>query len=485
VIDGYDVTPPHDIDCEQRVLSCVLQAKAAAQWAATNLRVDDFYTEPHQGIFQAMLDAWQRHGAADLTLTANSLRGRGLLEQCGGAEYLMALLVEEMEAVTAERGPVKVQRYGAALRDMARSRRLLKAGWEILRVVNDNPGDADRIAEVAQRGVTQAIEAGSLATRVQAVADCAADVEAWLEAERAQPAGVYGMRLGIGSIDRHLGGLHQQRLVLVKGESKAGKTTLAAQAVWATVTAPDVQGPVLAFLLEGGTRPFLRRFIAWEAQVPRHLMGPGGRQRSTPEQTERIRAAYKRLPDLNLYCHDQVRDIGGIEAEVRNAAMRGPIAGVLVDYAQLVQVQGSRAQNDEGRYRDIAERLQVLANEVNAPIILPSQVTVQQTGEVTEKGARAFGDNCTLSLHIMRGEHGEAKYERMRSPILRVVCDASRDDEPFSPVRLRGDFASNRVDSEEEAEYTEAMDHEHGGAAGAGRERDWTAVRDRDGSRVG
>ncbi|MDD3492631.1 MAG: DnaB-like helicase C-terminal domain-containing protein [Candidatus Thermoplasmatota archaeon] len=466
------VMPPQSLECEQGVLGCMLRSGAAADWGCVHLHEDDFYREPHQRIFAGICRARAAHRYADVKLVAAALDGD--LEDCGGTEYLMALLIEFGEPV-ARNAAHFAREYGKVLRDLARSRALLKAAQEVIVTVRDAPGDAERIAQVAQTGVTRAMEQNRFAGTVRSVADMAQDLEAWLEGEAQQPRGVYGMRTGIRSLDYHLGGLYRQRLVLLKGESKAGKTTLAGQTVFATVSAPDVEGAVLAFTLEGGRMPFLRRYVAWQAQVPRALVDRGGMARRTPDEAARIQAAYDSLYRLPLFVHDETRDIGAIEAEVRTAAMQGPVAGVLIDYAQCIK--GGRGQSEEASYRDIAERLQVLANEINAPIVVPSQITVQQSGEVTEKGARAWGDNCTLSIYIMRGEPGEPKYARQRSPLLRVVCDAARDDEPFAPVRVRGDFACNRLEEEEQADEQEARLREYDRGRAGERDGDpFTAV---------
>jgi hypothetical protein len=189
----------------------------------------------------------------------------------------------------------------------------------------------------------------------------------------------------------------------------------------------------------------MRRFVSWQSDQPGWMLKRGGGEAYISEaQKKAIADAYAIMPRLPLEVTDSLHDIADIEAEIRNEAMRGKVAGVLVDYAQLVS--GGRGDTQEQKLANVAERLQRLANEVETCIMLPSQVTVQQDGRVTEKGATALKHNCTLALHIVRGGPKDKDHERLLSPTVNIMCEATRDDEPFGKIECTGHFACYRLE---------------------------------------
>ena len=470
--------PPNDDGLEQQILAwCLCQSEAMA-WAADNLQAGDFYYTVHQRIFREMLSLW-REEPTGVTLGALSaqmhektetegLRLANLLEYCGGVEYLRAL-VHHWGSYTDLRGAQFVRGLGAKLRDLRRVRDLRVAALQIVEQIDREPGDAAGAIGMAQARITEIAHDQSLGTKLQEVASVACAVTQWIDAERKRPPGVYGLRTGLAALDEPLQGLYSQRLVLVKGQTKFGKTTLCGQMVWQTAVAflgDREAGQLLAFVLEGSKEAFLRRFVAWQARVPSHLLKPGGYMRTAAADREAIASALGVLPELPLQVTDACSDITRIEAEIRNARMRGPLLGVLIDYGQLIT--GGEGSNPERQYANIAERLQLLANEVGAPIVVPSQVTKRPDGSFAEKGATAWRDNCTLALHVNRGEAQMGLHERLKSPRVDILCEAARDDAPFGLVTCYGAFSHYRL-YDDERHYQEEMRYRHVSApAGTG-----------------
>jgi len=422
------------------------------QWMQSNLRGDDFYREAHRTIFEAMMATFRECNRVDIALLATALRMSGQEEQCGGLEYLKAIARQHFE-VTTSAGPSQVRLYGERLRAMTQTRALLRAAGLIERQIEAAPGDAPAAMEVAQREVAAALERNRMVTGLQTAQELGPGVRDHIEAEAARPRGVYGMRTGIRGIDRQLQGLSSQRLILVEGATKFGKTTFCGQTLFASLTC-GLPGKALAFVLEGSTEAFLRRFVAWQSGVGSDRLRPGGQEKRMAWEHKLIQDAYVKLQELPLQVTSRVTDIGRIEAEVRNAAMAGPVWGVLVDHAQ--NVTGGQGENRERKLADVAERLQRLSNEIEAPILLPSQITQKDDGRIMAKGCSALEENCSLSLHVTRGKPGDPRWKRLQSREVVIACELSRDDEPFGEVDCYGQFECYRLWDQAEWEETQS-----------------------------
>src|SRR5262245_241445 len=83
--------PPQSIEAEESVLGGVLLDNAAMDRALEFVTAEDFYREAHRKIMRAMVDLNQRGDPIDLVTLADALKGRGELQDIGGATYLAEL----------------------------------------------------------------------------------------------------------------------------------------------------------------------------------------------------------------------------------------------------------------------------------------------------------------------------------------------------------------------------------------------------------
>lgn len=135
-------TPPQNIDAEMSVLGCTLITQDAARAAvATGLTADDFVKPAHQHIYHAVKAFVDLDMHADPVLISDELRSSGLLEQCGGFEYLM-------ELVNATPALSLVAQHARVVQDAATMRRLIHLGTEISAIGYREPDDVlEAIAE--------------------------------------------------------------------------------------------------------------------------------------------------------------------------------------------------------------------------------------------------------------------------------------------------------------------------------------------------
>ena len=80
--------PPHSLEAEQSVLGSMLLDKEAVAAASEVLQGEDFYSDAHKEIYEAILDIYDRSEPVDLVTLAEALRQRGSLEAVGGGTYI-------------------------------------------------------------------------------------------------------------------------------------------------------------------------------------------------------------------------------------------------------------------------------------------------------------------------------------------------------------------------------------------------------------
>lgn len=159
---GDGKAPPHSIEAEQSVLGAMLLHRDAARAGrAAGLDPGDFYKPAHQHIFAALATCIDLDIPPDTVLVADELRGDGLLDICGGIEYLLELQ-NATPAITS------VGRYAKIVRDTAMRRKLIQASAEIAALAYDEPDDVlEAIAESELKLLALADTAGPRQNRYE------------------------------------------------------------------------------------------------------------------------------------------------------------------------------------------------------------------------------------------------------------------------------------------------------------------------------
>lgn len=134
---GDGRVPPHNLSAEEAVLGSMLITLDAARAAVnTGLTADDFFKPSHQHIYKALRSFAELDMRPDPVLIADELRADGLLDVCGGGEYLLQLF-------SATPSISSVARYAKIVIDTATLRRLISVSIEISSIAYSEPDDVE------------------------------------------------------------------------------------------------------------------------------------------------------------------------------------------------------------------------------------------------------------------------------------------------------------------------------------------------------
>jgi hypothetical protein len=141
---------------------------------------------------------------------------------------------------------------------------------------------------------------------------------------------------------------------------------------------------------------------------------------------------------------------------VRRVASETKVALVIVDHAQAM----AKAMGGEERptLQSIATNLQLLADELESPVLLVSQMSTDLSGNAYAMGSRTIDQNASLIIRVDRGEPGTPSEERSRSPLTWLSCMKGRDEKPFGTIKCMGDYARCRIYDEQQWAEQEAAE---------------------------
>lgn len=199
-----------------------------------------------------------------------------------------------------------------------------------------------------------------------------------------------------------LGGLLPGALYTVGARPGVGKTVVGVQLAMSLAT----RGAVPIISLEMRTPELHARMISATARVPMKRLKD---RTLTDDDWQRISDASPALSALPIAILDRPSaTIGEIRRFVTATARRKPLAGVVLDYLQLIKsLPGDRRARHE-YISDLTRELKTLAMELQVPVVLLSQLNRQSTqredkmpelSDLRESGSIEQDSDCVILLH--------------------------------------------------------------------------------------
>lgn len=180
-----------------------------------------------------------------------------------------------------------------------------------------------------------------------------------------------GVLTGIPFIDELLGPLMPGHLIILGGESSAGKSALGLQIMHALARR---QVPGLIFSMEMPEEEVVARCVAWESQIPASRIEAAAEL--SLEEMETIVAAGRKVSSIPWVIDATGKlSVNQIAARARRAKHLNGIGCILVDHLQFLR--GDRRRAKDSKFDVIGEGvddLKALAKELAVPIIVLSQL---------------------------------------------------------------------------------------------------------------
>lgn len=356
--------PPNSVEAEQSLLGGLMLDTEAWDRIADVVSERDFYRKDHRLIFRAIATLAENSEPCDVVTLSEHLDNAGELSAAGGLEYLATLANETPGAANA-------RAYANILRERSILRALISAGNKISGSAYLTDGRSPReLVDEAERLVFEIAEQGARGRQgFESLRELLPPVIDAID-ERHQSGGeITGLSTGYSEFDKKTSGLQPGDLIILAGRPSMGKTALAINIAENAAIGSKV--PTAIFSMEMPSEQLALRMISSLGRVNQSELRNG---KFADEDWSRINTAVQLMSDAPLY----IDDAGGLTpTEVRARARRlkreHGLGLIVVDYLQLMQVQGT-TENRATEISEISRSLKALAKELKLPIIALSQL---------------------------------------------------------------------------------------------------------------
>lgn len=354
---------PNNIEAEQSVLGCNLLDDNVAIQIMSMLKAEDFYTEAHKTIFEAMSTIHAASKPIDYVTLTDELERMGVLESVGGIDYITTL-------TNVVPSSANFKHYADIVKRTSLMRKLIRSSQEIIEKAYE--GQEENILGFAEKTIFDISEQEDFSSLV-AIGDTLDDVLNKFEEIDKNGGQVRGVTTGFESLDKLTGGLQRSDLILLAARPSVGKTSLAMNIV--NNAALLGKHKVAVFSLEMPKEQITQRTLCSISGVSMEKALKGKLQ---PSDWSALWEGSKKLSDAKIYIDDSSMNTSvQILSKCRRLKReQGGLDLIMIDYLQLMSpAKKSKDANRQNEVAEITRNLKIAARELNVPIILLSQLS--------------------------------------------------------------------------------------------------------------
>lgn len=356
--------PPHSIEAEQSVLGGLLLDNRAFDQVIDRLLANDFYRHEHRIIYRAITKLAEKNQPLDALTLTNVLREHQELEEAGGDIYILELVNNTPSAAN-------IMAYADIVRGLSTRRQLINTANDIADIAF-RPKDLSitDLLDNAERKIFAISEQGARGEGPVSIKGFLTKTMARIDTLFHANTSITGVPTGYHDFDEMTSGLQPSDLIIIAGRPSMGKTTLAMNI--AEHVAIKSCSPVLLFSMEMPGEAIVMRLLSSLCRIDQLRIRTG---KLADEDWPRISSTVSMLSEAPIFIDDTP---ALSPAEMRARARRlmkehGQLGLVVVDYLQLMQVQGF-SENRTAEISEISRSLKSFAKELKVPVIALSQL---------------------------------------------------------------------------------------------------------------
>ena len=360
--DGRGV--PRNIDAERSVLGALLLHSYAVVDVSHLLQAEDFYHPPHQVIYRAILDTYDKSTHTDVIAVAESLSRGGALDVAGGRESLLDLVGSVVSAAA-------INYHAEIVRDKSMLRQLLETCLELSRQAYENAGTPGELVDEAERRIFE-IARVKTASDSMSISDVIQKAFERLDKLRDRQGRLTGVGSGFYDLDDLTAGLQPGELIILAARPSMGKTSFALNLAERAACGGAGQPHGVAFFsLEMSSQQIVQNMLCSRAQINGQDLRRG---RITSDQYRHLQDVADQLYEAPIFIDDAAGlTVTTLRAKCRRLKQKHDIEMVIVDYLQLLNA-GGRVESRQQEIAAISRTLKSIARELNVPVVALSQL---------------------------------------------------------------------------------------------------------------
>ncbi len=354
---------PQVPEVEEAVLGALMLDRESLNTVSEMLRVECFYREENQKVFSAIMDLFSEGQPIDVLTVASKLKEKNDYQWVGGARFLAKLASKISSAAHVEiHARIVLEHYI--------KRELITASTIAVRDAYEDHTDVFELLDRTETAIFQIAEKniGKNVVDMKSLVRISIDN---ILAKKDMADGITGVPTGLIELDRATGGWQNSDLVIIAARPGMGKTAFVLTA--ARNAAIGFKKGVAIFSLEMPAEQLVNRMISGETGLPGDKLRKGNLEEWEWAQ---LHNRITELSNAPMYIDDTpaITPVQ-LRAKCRRLKQQHDIGLIIIDYLQLMSVEGMKGGTRTEEVSLISRSLKALAKELNVPVIALSQLS--------------------------------------------------------------------------------------------------------------
>ncbi len=352
-------TMPYNIEAEQAVLGSMIFDDKALVSCVEALSADDFYTNAHKIIFNAIETLFNEGRPVDIVTLSDKLGSD--IDQVGGISYISGIVQNVLSTEN-------LAHYISIVEGRSILRKLVGAASEIIDISTADKDEVSAILDKSEQLIFNILDKRGTKGFYH-IKEVVQSSMALLQELKKKGSAITGVPTGFKELDTLTAGLQKSTLVIVAARPGVGKTSFALNIAENAAIKHNV--PVAIFSLEMSKEELVNRVMSSEALVSSEKMRVGD---LSPTDMTKLAHSLKGIINAPIYIDDTPGiSISEIRAKCRRLKLEKNIGLVVIDYLQLMEGKG-KSDNRSQEVADISRALKIMAKELEIPVITLSQL---------------------------------------------------------------------------------------------------------------
>lgn len=348
----------YNLDAEKNVLSSILMHNDSICEVIDLIKPGDFYSSNNKIIYKNLVEMYDKRMPIDIVTLSNKM-GEALKE-VGGITYITEIV---NDAVTS----ANIRSYGEIIKEKSNYRELLKIFANSMEKLRKGDDNSEEVINYAQNSLLK-IDASEVKDNGEMlpIMDNYMDI---LQLRYEKGEAVQGIKTGYKSLDKLLGGIQKQNLIMLAARPSMGKTSTALNIILNSVF--KERAKVAFFNLEMGPIQIVDRVLSMHTSIP---MDKIKKADLTDKQWCRITKAASTFAASNMKVYNRIFKLSSIKSECRKLKIKEDLDIVVIDHLQLIESEKG-AENRNVEIGRITRELKLMAKELDVAVLLLSQLS--------------------------------------------------------------------------------------------------------------
>ncbi len=409
---------PSSIEAEAALLGSMLLYPDTIRLAfEEDVQPSDFFVDSNKKIYNVISDLNSEGKPTDVTSVITRLTDLQILNQVGGADYILHLADVAISSANCEY-------YITSIKEKSLLRKLIEVSETIKMKSFEGQYDAFEVLNEAESlilKVSRERKTSEFKTSKETFEQLIENIT-YLQ----QHHEMTGVPSGFKYLDNITNGFQKSDLIILAARPSVGKTAFALNLASNAATRHNKN--VAIFSLEMPAVQLASRMLAAKSTVDSNKLRTG--KGITNDDWAKIDEARNMLQNSGLFIDDSSTiKVNDIFAKCRKLKEDQGLDMIIIDYLQLIQPSTSKGDNRQLEVSEISRQLKQMARELDVPVIALSQLSrsvEKNKGEpmlsdLRESGAIEQDADIVMFLHRVKKEEKEAEEEQAEANPLQEI----------------------------------------------------------------